>query len=232
MTIADLPLPEAGVQSGRMPDRVRMKTMKIGCIIFAAVAAFLLSGMTAASAQDAPVLSVGGRDFAPDSLYQAPSMLFYPAFSAPRLPSLLRPDLPVSREDRAMAGDFAVHSEVMKSVAAYLRQVPLFEITATGARPRFGNPFAIPYGHVPMGNSSNPFVTAMTPGWQPEPYKYSPESIPQCIRLEYDFASGTWKQVMVDWEEYTEQMSGFSENLQTEPVPAVPVTPVERAMRR
>lgn len=37
---------------------------------------------------------------------------------------------------------------------------------------------------------------------------------------------------MVDWEEYTEQMSGFSENLQTEPVPAVPVTPVERAMRR
>ena len=163
---------------------------------------------------------------------QAPSMLFYPAFSAPRLPSLLRPDLPVSREDRAMAGDFAVHSEVMKSVAAYLRQVPLFEITATGARPRFGNPFAIPYGHVPMGNSSNPFVTAMTPGWQPEPYKYSPESIPQCIRLEYDFASGTWKQVMVDWEEYTEQMSGFSGNLQTEPVPAVPVTPVERAMRR
>ena len=83
-------------------------------------------------------------------------------------------------------------------------------IFATGARPRFGNPFAIPYGHVPMGNSSNPFVTAMTPGWQPEPYKYSPESIPQCIRLEYDFASGTWKQVMVDWEEYTEQMSGFS----------------------
>lgn len=188
--------------------------------------------MTAASAQDAPVLSVGGGDFAPDSLYQAPSMLFYPAFSAPRLPSLLRPDLPVSREDRAMAGDFAVHSEVMKSVAAYLRQVPLFEITATGYRPRFGNPFAIPYGYVPMGNSSNPFVIALTPGWKPEPYKYSPESIPQCIRLEYDFASGTWKQVMVDWEEYTEQMSGFSENLQTEPVPAVPVTPVERAMRR
>ena len=119
--------------------------------------------MTAASAQDAPVLSVGGGDFAPDSLYQAPSMLFYPAFSAPRLPSLLQPDLPVSREDRAMARDFAVHSEVMESVAAYLRQVPLFEITATGARPRFGNPFAIPYGHVPMGNSSNPFVTAMTP---------------------------------------------------------------------
>ena len=206
--------------------------MKNKCLIFATVAAFLLSGMTAASAQDAPVLSVGGGDFAPDSLYQTPSMLFYPVFSAPRLPSLLQPDLPVSREDRAMAGDFAVHSEVMKSVAAYLRQVPLFEITATGARPRFGNPFAIPYGHVSMGNSSNPFVTAVTPGWQPEPYKYSPESIPQCIRLEYDFASGTWKQVMVDWEEYTEQMSGFSGNLQTEPVPAVPVTPVERAMRR
>ena len=125
----------------------------------------------------ATVLSVGGGDFAPDSLYQTPSMLFYPVFSAPRLPSLLQPDLPVSREDRAMAGDFAVHSEVMKSVAAYLRQVPLFEITATGARPRFGNPFAIPYGHVSMGNSSNPFVTAVTPGWQPEPYKYSPDPV-------------------------------------------------------
>lgn len=83
-------------------------------------------------------------------------------------------DLPVSREDRAMAGDFAVHSDVMESVAASLRQVPLFEITA----------------------------------------------------------SGTWKQVMVDWEEYTKQMSEFSGNIQTEPVPAVPVTPVERAMRR
>lgn len=73
-----------------------------------------------------------------------------------------------------MAGDFAVHSDVMESVAASLRQVPLFEITA----------------------------------------------------------SGTWKQVMVDWEEYTKQMSEFSGNIQTEPVPAVPVTPVERAMRR
>ena len=108
MTIADLPLPEAGVQSGgcrtgslisgpNENDEDRMYYIR-RC---RRIPPFGNDGGFGAGR---PRSVRRGGDFAPDSLYQAPSMLFYPAFSAPRLPSLLQPDLPVSREDRAMAG--------------------------------------------------------------------------------------------------------------------------------
>lgn len=201
------------------------------------VAAALLAGTMTALAQDvtavqdAPLLTVDEGLSAADSLYSPPPM-FFAVPSAQRLPSLLRPDIPVSQEDRAIAVNFAVHAAVTASVAESMKAVPMVDIIATTGWMPFANPFAIPYGYVPLGNSSNPFIIAKIPGWNPEPDKYSPEAIPQCIKLEYDFATGTYRQVMVSWEEYTRQMAKFPANIQTDPVPAVPVTPVERAMRQ
>lgn len=204
--------------------------MKLRAIVMNLAAVFL-SGMTAAFAQDAPVLHADGDDYAADSLFLSEPLLPAPVFRAPMLPSLLRPQMPATREEKAAYVNALVHSSVMKSVDGNLKYVPMVDIDAkTGWKP-FGNPFAIPYGYVPMGNSSNPFIVALIPGWEPEPDKYSPEAIPQCIRLEYDFATGTYRQVMVDWDEYSRQMSGFPTNLQTQPVPSIAVTPVERAMR-
>jgi len=201
------------------------------------VAAALLAGTMTALAQDvtavqdAPLLTVDEGLSAADSLYSPPPM-FFAVPSAPHLPSQLLPGIPVSQEDRAIAVNFAVHAAVTASVAESMKAVPMVDIIATTGWMPFANPFAIPYGYVPLGNSSNPFIIAKIPGWNPEPDKYSPEAIPQCIKLEYDFATGTYRQVMVSWEEYTRQMAKFPANIQTDPVPAVPVTPVERAMRQ
>lgn len=193
---------------------------------------FFLSGMTAAFAQDFNTIPLGGEDeFAADSLLDVGPLLPAPMFRAPMLPSILQPEMPATKEERAAYINSLIHSRVMKSVDGNLQYVSMVDIQArTGWMP-FANPFAVPYGYVAMGNASNPFVIALIPGWEPEPYRYSPEAIPQCIKLEYDFATGTYRQVMVDWEEYTRQMSSFPLNLQTQPVPSVPVTPVERAMR-
>lgn len=202
------------------------------------VAAALLAGTMTALAQDvpavqvAPLLTVDEGKYAADSLYSPPPAMFFAVPPAPHLPSQLLPDIPVSQEDRAIAMNFAVHAAVTASVAESMKAVPMVDIIATTGWMPFANPFAIPYGYVPLGNSSNPFIVAKIPGWNPEPDKYSPESIPQCIKLEYDFATGTYRQVMVSWEEYTRQMAKFPANIRTDPVPAVPVTPVERAMRQ
>lgn len=197
-----------------------------------AIVVCLLAGMTAANAQDYNHLQAGGEEeFAADSLLDMRPLLPAPMFRAPRLPSILQPDMPATRAEKAAYINSLIHASVMKSVDGNLQHVSMVDIRArTGWMP-FANPFAVPYGYVPMGNASNPFVIALIPGWEPEPYRYSPEAIPQCIKLEYDFATGTYRQVMVDWEEYTRQMSSFPLNLQTRPVPSVPVTPVERAMR-
>lgn len=195
-------------------------------------------GMTAAvaqdvgSAKDAPVVSVDDGNLAADSLRTFPPVLFFSVPSAPELPSLLHADVPLTQEERAIAVNFAVHAAVTASVAESMKAVPMVDIIATTGWMPFANPFAIPYGYVPLGNSSNPFMIAKIPGWNPEPDKYSPEAIPQCIKLEYDFATGTYRQVMVSWEEYTRQMAKFPANIQTDPVPAIPVTPVERVMRQ
>lgn len=202
------------------------------------VTAALIAGTMTALAQDvpavqvAPLLTVDEGKYAADSLYSPPPAMFFAVPPAPHLPSQLLPGIPVSREDRTIAVNFAVHAALTASVAESMKAVPLVDITATTGWMPFANPFAIAYGYVPLGNSSNPFIVAKIPGWNPEPDKYSPESIPQCIKLEYDFATGTYRQVMVSWEEYTRQMAKFPANIRTDPVPAVPVTPVERAMRQ
>ena len=93
-----------------------------------------------------------------------------------------------------------------------------------------GAPFSIPYGYVPMTSFSNPFTIAKIPGMAPDPDadKYSPENIPQCIRLEYDFATGTYKQVMVDWTTVQKNMSLKHGSFNNTSVPFIPLNDVER----
>lgn len=148
------------------------------------VTAALIAGTMTALAQDvpavqdAPLLTVDEGKYAADSLYSPPPAMFFAVPPAPHLPSQLLPGIPVSREDRTAAVNFAVHAAVTASVAESMKAVPMVDITATTGWMPFANPFAIAYGYVPLGNSSNPFIVAKIPGWNPEPDKYSPEAIP------------------------------------------------------
>ena len=55
-------------------------------------------------------------------------------------------------------------------------------------------------------SASNPFIFARTPGGAPVVHRYSPKAFPQCIRTEFDFQSGTYKHVMVKWNEFESRL--------------------------
>ena len=59
------------------------------------------------------------------------------------------------------------------------------------------SPYKFRDGTVPVMNASNPNMFLVTPGKAPYDHPYSPEAFPQCIKTEFDFATGTYKQVMV-----------------------------------
>lgn len=89
--------------------------------------------------------------------------------------------------------------------------------------------FSVPYGYYPMMSPSNPFAIAKTPGWAPEQNMYGPDVIPQAIELEYDVATGTYKQKMVDWNVLQKRLSTINpSNFNIAPVPRVPLNDVER----
>ena len=81
---------------------------------------------------------------------------------------------------------------------------------------------------------SSPFLSAKVPGGAPAPYayKYTPEQFPQAIKSEYDPVTGTYKQVMVDWNEYQKELSrSLGRQSFSTPVPNAPGTPVKRTLR-
>ena len=117
-----------------------------------------------------------------------------------------------TREQRAARINTEVHYNVMGSVdrSLYWYRPPLLSPYAKAALAVaslfLSNPFGFQEGYVPMGNASFQFVFAKTPGMAPYDNPYSPENFPQAVRLEYDAASGTYKQVMVDWTEFQKNM--------------------------
>lgn len=94
-------------------------------------------------------------------------------------------------------------------------------------------PFGYREGYVPLMNPSNPFVYAKTPGMAPYDNPYSPEYFPQTIKTEYDFATGTYKTVMVDWEDFQKSLlvNPRGNSFGNAPIPQVVVTPGDRIVR-
>ena len=67
--------------------------------------------------------------------------------------------------------------------------------------------WGFPEGCVPLMNASFPFIYAKTPGMAPYDNPYTSDQFPKCIESEYDAATGTYKQVMVDWSEVQSKLS-------------------------
>lgn len=171
-------------------------------------------------AQDSPAAVLDGQDMRIDSLSALPSfnpsvmlMSAYPQFPQMQNPSALSIPLFETKEQCAARIDYQTHNAVMASVALdlYRNRLPRpqkpVKLILRVAKMFLSNPYAFPEGCVPLMNPSFPFMFAKTPGMAPYENPYTSDLFPKCIESEYDFTTGTYKQVMVDWSEVQNRLS-------------------------
>ena len=151
-----------------------------------------------------------------------------PVFSADRLPLFLlpSPDERESKEEMAARINRETYLRVTASVNQSLAPLRPPHLSPTQKALLFigglflTSPYKFRPGTVPVMNASNPFMYAVTPGMAPFEHPYSPDEFPQAIRTEFDFTSGTYKQVMIKWTDLENSMArSFSSPYRLEPVP-------------
>jgi len=201
----------------------------------------LTLGAFTLNAQDVPVIKEGGSFAKADTVRSVPEA--FPMMNIHILPSIVMPEmvLPLqgvyeTKEQKAARINSATYNVVKQSVARNLSDyslhlTPVEKGALMLASLFLSNPFGFPAGCVPMMNHSFPFVYAVVPGMAPYETQYSPDNYPQCVRLEYDIATGTYIQTMVSWDEYQKNLSKSLNFNSRQPVPDIPVTPVERMLR-
>lgn len=200
------------------------------------VSLLMLAGSLSLRAQDHPVSVLDGPVIKTDTVKRKPQllpMMGYPVFSMVQMPSFLSPDPFETKEQRAARINAMTSASLMSSLnynLSWYRPPHLSEGAkwALFAGSLFlSNPYAFPKGTVTMMNTSNPFIYAYTPGWAPYDHPYSPDLFPQSIRLEFDFTTGTYKQVMVKWDDLQKNMANSLGNSyqQYAPIPTDPLRP-------
>lgn len=202
--------------------------------------ALLAAGALSLRAQDYPATPIDGPAVKADSLRQKPEfspLMGYSIYSRLRMQGVLAPIGFESREERAARINAATSANVLRSMSKNLDlyRPPHFsreEILALKILRLFlSNPFGFPEGTVPMMSPSNPFVYAKTPGWAPYENPYSPDKIPQTVRTEYDFATGTYKMVARPWSEVQLDLSrGTPASFNNAPLPRVYMNATERSI--
>ena len=131
-----------------------------------------------------------------------------------------RPDRFETKEERAARINLETFHRVMSSVRMNLQS-----FTPPARRQFITSPYQSPLGTVPVMNATNPFIYARTPGMAPYAYPYSPDAFPQSIRVEFDFTSGTYRQVMVKWDDLEKSMArSFGGPYRNEPIPRMRFT--------
>lgn len=214
--------------------------MKIRLIILS-VSLLIVAEAQEIKAQDYSETIPDGPVMRPDSLSLKPLPSFIlstPSFMPLRQPNQLFSPLGIeTKEQRAARINEQTFTSVMESVDKYLIWYRPPKLTKPwkqilGAAKLFlSNPYGFPEGCVPLMNASFPFIYAKTPGMAPYDNPYTSDLFPKCIDSEYDFATGTYKQVMVDWSEVQNRMSAANTSYQSnQAVPSIPVTSVERMM--
>ncbi len=202
------------------------------CVILAAWAVGL-------RAQDYLALDGPALNIKPDTVSINPRLFPMPSLTpAPGLPAYLAPPVFETKEQRAARINARVQADLMQPVRQNLQWImpPMLsrkeQIMLRVAGLFLTSPYKIPDGCVPVMNPSNPFVFLKTPGQAPYEHPYSPENFPQCIRAEYDFASGTYKQVMVPWDSFAANMNrSFGGPYIYAPVPRMYFTSTERVLQ-
>lgn len=132
-----------------------------------------------------------------------PLPLLRSPFEAPRVsqPALIGlPDPLETKEQRAQR----INRETVRRVMSSLR-IPSFQVRFK--QPLLMGPYTFVQGTRPVMNANNPFIFSVEPCGEPVIHPYSSKTFPQCVRLEYDFKSGTYKEVMVKWDEVQNQLA-------------------------
>ena len=203
----------------------------------------LMAGFFRLKAQDIPPVTVlDGPVLNADTLSKK-LPLDFPLITDPALPSIRMPnslDLPSefeTKEQRAARINAQTYTDVMSSVDDGLSwyKPPKLSPAVMGLfavlKLFLTSPYKIPDGYVPVMSASNPFMVIKTPGGAPFENPYSPDKFPQAVRMEYDMATGTYKPVMVDWNQYQKDLfkAGFNAPLyNNEPIPKVKLAPGDR----
>lgn len=144
---------------------------------------------------------------------------------------------PMSRQDIYYAKRSFIASRVIPDISANLnssiytpdkRLMPLFFVAGFF----LSAPLAIPEGYRGF-NPSFPYALYLIPGGQPTTNMYGPDMIPQTIRSEFDMATGTYKSVMIPWEQVelntrAWHLGGYN----TSPLKMGPMNNVEREIDR
>lgn len=190
--------------------------MRFRLIILSAIL-FIVAGAQGMKAQDYSATIPDGPAVRPDSLSLKPLPSFHlsiPSFMPLQHPNLLFSPLGIeTKEQRAARINEQTFTSVMESVDKYLLWYRPPKLTKPwkqilgAARLFLSNPYGFPEGCVPLMNASFPFIYAKTPGMAPYDNPYTSDQFPKCIESEYDAATGTYKQVMVDWSEVQSKLS-------------------------
>lgn len=188
----------------------------------------------------AGVIGLHAQEYKDTTVIKPEPLINAPVFGGNGLPFFPQPPLeqPESKEDRAARINRETYLRVMESVNRDLAPFRPPHLTNTQMALLFiggfflNSPYKFRPGTVPVMNGSNPFMFAAVPGMAPYEHKYSPEFFPQAITTELDFASGTYKQVMVKWEDLEKSMSrSFGGPYRLEPVPRLRTnTAIDRLM--
>lgn len=184
---------------------------------------------------DGPALKVDSTSLRPAARPSVTPTFLSPSFPLVRNPmALMAPPEFETREQRAARINLRTYNSVMASVDQNLYWYRMPKIPKPwkqilgAARLFLSNPNGVPEGCVPLMNQSFPFIYAKIPGMAPFENPYTSDRIPRCIDTEYDFATGTYKQVMVDWSEVQKKMSVSDIPLSSRPIPPAPPTPAGR----
>ena len=180
---------------------------------FLCILVVLPFGIIGLKAQDYPVSILDGPALQVDSMSvrsvakpSVPALFLYQKFTVVQNPtSLMMPPSFETKEQRAARINLQTFNSVMISIDQdlYWHRLPKFpktwKHTLGAARLFLSNPYGFPGGCVPLMNASFPFIFARKPGMAPYENPYTSDQFPECIESEYDSATGTYKQVMVDW---------------------------------
>ena len=191
-------------------------------------------------AQDHTVTPIDGPTVKADTLTSRPqpfSQMAYPLSPMVRMPIMYSPaPLFESPEEMAARRNWLIYNNIMTSVdqSLYWQRPPHYSRGEKMAYFALGlflsNPYGFKDGYTPLMNHSFPFIYAKIPGMSPYYSPYSPEYFPQAVRTEYDFATGTYKQVLVDWNEFQLKMPKQSQIYYNAPPPKIMLTPGDLIM--
>lgn len=160
-------------------------------------------------AQEHDTLSLDKKEYLNNSM--PVRHIFAPSFLAPLYPGMNYPMTFTAKPNDMIKKQQAARISALRSIDQSLywskplkSSSPLFKALRI-MNLFLSNPFNVPAGYITL-HPSTPFLIIKVPGMAPYEYQYSSDKFPKFVETEYDFSTGTYKQVMVNRLEVEEKI--------------------------